>query len=69
MGGAPLAKSRNCYGCLWTILTGDSLARVCVIFLGQSRSLFGVGRSLVSMEIGEASLISSFFPLGFLFLT
>ena len=32
---------------------------VCVFSFGQSRPLFGVDPSLVSIEIGEASLISS----------
>ena len=35
------------------------LSIVCVFSFGQSRSLFGVGPSIVSIEIGEASLISS----------
>ena len=32
--------------------------KVCAFSFGQSTSLFGVGRSLVSIEIGEVSLIS-----------
>ena len=41
----------------------------CNFFFGQSRSLFRVVRSPVSIEIGEATLIFSFFPLCFFFLT
>ena len=35
------------------------MTRVCAFSFGQSRSLFQVGPSLVSIEIGEGSLISS----------